>query len=301
MNGFSGVIVPTVTPFKEDLSLDLDALRWLISFLSESKVDGIFVNSTTGEFVHLTEDEMMEITEVSLDATEGPKIISGISANRTEKVISLGKKMKDLGVDGAVLMPPFFFRLKEDWLLHHFTRIANSVDIPLIIYNIPSLTGNDIPISVYVKLAEEFSNVVGAKVTKDSVTYIRNLIRRVKEVRPDFSVLTGMDDHLLNTLALGGDGGIMALANVAPQIHVSILRSWRSGDIKEAVASFRKLASLARIYDFTTSFPTAIKTALSILGAPVKELCRHPLMVESAEARSKVREVLEEMELTLSP
>lgn len=301
MNGFSGVIVPMVTPFNEDLSLDLEALKWLFSFLSEREVDGIFVNSTTGEFVHLTKDEMMEITRVGLDAAEGPKIIPGISANYTEEAISLGKEMKNLGVDGAVVMPPFFFKLKEDWLLNHFTRIADSVDIPLIIYNIPSLTGNDIPVSVYVRLAEEFSNIVGAKITKDSISYMRDLIMRVKGIRRDFSVFTGIDDHLLNTLALGGDGGIVALANVAPQIHVSILRSWISGNLRGAVESFRKLASLTRIYDFASSFPTAIKTALSILGAPVKEVCRPPLMVESAEARAEIRKVLEETGVSLNP
>ncbi len=299
MKGFSGVIVPMITPFSEDLSIDVEALRWLVSFLSERGVDGIFVNSTTGEFVHLRRDEMLDIVRISLDVAEGPKIMPGISSNFTEEAISLGREMKDLGVDGAVVMPPYFFKLKEDWLLHHFSRIANSLDLPLIIYNIPSLTGNDIPVSVYVRLAEEFSNVVGAKITKDSVSYMRSLVVRVKSVRSDFSVLTGMDDHLLNTLALGGDGGIMALANVAPEIHLSIHRSWITGDLRGAVEGFRKLASLARIYDFASSFPTAIKTALSILGAPVKEVCRPPLMVESAEVRAKIREVLEEVGVSI--
>ncbi len=293
------MIVPTVTPFSEDLSVDLEALRWLISFLDERGVDGIFVNSTTGEFVHLRREEALEIVRASLDTAEGAKVISGIGSNYTDEVISLGREVGDLGVDGVVVMPPYFFKLRDDWLFHHLGRIANSLDLPIIIYNVPSLTGNDIPVSVYLRLAEEFSNVVGAKVTKDSISYMRNLIVRVKSVRPDFTVLTGMDDHLLNTLALGGDGGIMALANVAPRIHLSITRAWAEGDLMTAVKEFRRLASLARIYDHASSFPTAIKTALSIMGAPIKEICRPPLMAESAEARTRIREVLEELGISI--
>ncbi len=299
MNAFSGVIVPMITPFNEDFSLDIEGIRWLVSFLSEKGVHGLFVNSTTGEFVHLRHDEVINLVKVTLDTANGPKILPGITSNYTEEAISLGKEMKDLGVDGVVVAPPYFFKLKEDKLYHHFSKIANEVDLPIIVYNIPSLTGNDIPISVYAKLAQEYSNIVGAKVSKDSVSYIRSLISRVKAVRQDFSVLTGMDDHLLNVLALGGDGGIMALANIAPQLHLSVYNSWISGRLDDAVSSFRKLANLARIYDIASSFPTAIKTALSILGSPVKEVYRSPLAMEPAEVRAKIREVLEEVSISL--
>ncbi len=288
-----------ITPFSEDFSLDVEGIRWLVAYLSEKGVHGLFVNSTTGEFVHLSHEEAIDLVKVTLDAVKGPKVLPGISSNFTYDAVSLGREMKDLGVDGVVVTPPYFFRLREDWLYHHFSRIANEVDLPIIIYNIPSLTGNDIPVSVYVKLAQEFSNVVGAKVTKDSIAYMRTLIGRVKSVRPDFSVLTGMDDHLLNTLAMGGDGGIMALANVAPQLHLGVYRSWIGNSMTEALKYFRKLVKLTRIYDFASSFPTAIKTALSLLGAPVKEVCRPPLMTEPVEVRVKIREVLEEVGISL--
>ncbi len=299
MDAFSGVIVPMITPFNEDFSLDMEGIRWLVSFLSEKGVHGLFVNSTTGEFVHLKHDEIVNLVKTTLDLASGPKVLPGITSNYTGEVISLGREMKDLGADGVIVAPPYFFKLKEDRLHYHFSRIANEVDLPIIIYNIPSLTGNDIPVSVYVKLAQEFSNVVGAKISKDSVSYIRALISRVKAVRKDFSVLTGMDDHLLNVLALGGDGGIMALANVAPQLHLSVYNSWNSGKLDDAVKSFRRLANLARIYDLASSFPTAIKTALSILGSPIKEVYRPPLTMEPAEVRAKIRDVLEEVNISL--
>ncbi len=295
---FSGVIVPMITPFKEDLSLDLDAARWLAKRLADSQVSGVFPYSTTGEFVHLKEEEGLRLVEAVLDEVGGRvKVIPGISSNDTERAIEMGKEMKNLGADGVIATPPFFFKLREDNLCLHFSRIAERVDLPLIIYNIPSLTGNMIPVSVYRRLAAEHSGVAGAKVTYDSVTYMRNLILEVKSVRRDFSVLTGLDDHLLNVLAMGGDGGIMACANFAPEIHVGIYRAFMEGDLKRAVELHRRLINVVRVYDVASSFPTAIKTALFLMRTPVKPYVRPPLMKEPEEVVESMRRILSSAKL----
>ncbi len=295
---FSGVIVPMITPFEEDLSLDLDAARWLARWLADSQVSGIFPYSTTGEFVHLKEEEGLRLVEAVLDEVGGRvKVIPGISSNDTERAIELGRKMKDLGVDGVIATPPFFFKLKEDHLYLHFSRIAERVDLPLIVYNIPSLTGNMVPVNVYRRLVSEHSGVVGAKVTYDSVAYMRNLILEVKSIRKDFSVLTGLDDHLLNVLAMGGDGGIMACANFAPEIHVGIYRAFMEGDLERAVELHRRLMKVVRVYDVASSFPTAIKTALSLMGTPIKPYVRPPLIEEPEEVVESIRRILHSAEV----
>ncbi|RLG47967.1 MAG: dihydrodipicolinate synthase family protein, partial [Thermoproteota archaeon] len=237
-----GVVVPLVTPFRRDLSIDFDAVRWLVRRQAEAGVSGIFPYSTTGEFVHLTPDEGVELTRVVLEEVGGRvQVLPGIGANCTDASVELGLRMRNLGADGVIALPPFFFKPSREGLRLHFSRIAERVDLPVIVYNIPSATGVNIPVDLYAELAEEHSNVVGAKVTYDSVSYLRRLIQTVREVRRDFSVLTGMDDLLLANLALGGDGGIMALANVAPQIHVSVWRAWEEGDLARAVSEFRRL------------------------------------------------------------
>lgn len=295
---FYGVIVPFITPFNKDLSIDFDAVRWLVKYQVKGGVNGIFPYSTTGEFVHLTMDEGVKLVEAVLEEVDGKVwVIPGISANCTEHSIKLGRKMRDLGVDGAIITPPYFFKVGGERLKLHFSKVAEKVDLPIIVYNIPMTTGINIPVDLYVKLVEEHENIVGAKVTYDSVSYLRRLIRRVKAVRKDFAVLTGLDDQLMNTLLMGGDGGIMALANVAPKIHVEVFKAWINGDLSAAYIAFKKLLKLVEIYDVATSFPTSVKTALKVLGAPVKHYVRPPLTPETHEVEEKVRKILEEVGL----
>ncbi|MHA1617624.1 MAG: dihydrodipicolinate synthase family protein [Candidatus Njordarchaeales archaeon] len=295
---FHGVIVPMITPFKKDYSIDFEALKWLTEFLMRKGVHGLFPYSTTGEFVHLKPGEGIKIVETVLEeAKNSVKIIPGISSNTTLECIELGKKMEDLGVDGVIATPPFFFKLKTKHLIEHFSGIASRLSLPIIVYNIPSLTGNPIPVEVYEKLAKEHSNIAGAKITYDSVSYLRNLIIALKEVRKDFSILTGLDDMFLYTLLIGGDGGIMACANFAPQIHVELYNAYRNGEYEKAIGLSRKLAKLARIYDYASSFPSAIKTAFKILGTPVKPVVRPPLTPEPSEVEEKIRMILTELGL----
>ncbi len=298
---FLGVITPFITPFNEKLELDLDAARWLARYQAKNGVHGIFPNSTTGEFVHLSSEEAQKLVEVILEEV-GSRVwvIPGISANATHHCIALGKKFKDMGVHGVVVTPPFFFKLSIEGLYKHFSMVAQNLDIPIIVYNIPPLTGVNIPIELYVKLAEEYSNIVAAKVTFESFPYIRKLILEVKSIRKDFAVLTGLDEMLLPVLMMGGDGGIMALANAVPQLHRAIYDSYLAGDLTKAVEEYRKLLKLVKIYDITTSFPSGIKALLSVLGAPVKPFVRPPLLPESSETIKEIAKIVDELGLKLS-
>ena len=295
---FYGIITPFITPFKENLSLDLDAIRWLARYQAEHGVHGIFPNSTTGEFVHLTRDEAVTITKVVLEEVSGKVwVIPGISTNCTEHSIELGKIFKDLGVDGVVITPPFFFKISGKRLKLHFSKVAEKIDLPIIVYNIPITTGINIPIELYVELAKEYNNIVAAKITYDSFTYFRKLIMEIKSIRKDFAVLTGIDDLLLPVLMMGGDGGIMALANVAPWIHREIFDSWKEGDLERAFKAWHRLLKLVKIYDVATSFPTSVKTALKVIGAPVKPFVRPPLTPEEPEVEEKIRSILKDLDI----
>jgi len=290
---FYGVIVPFVTPFREDLSLDLDAARWLARYQVERGAHGVFPNSTTGEFVHLSRDEAILLTRVVLEEVGGRAwVIPGVSANHTEDCVQLGRVFRDIGVHGIIATPPFFFKVSGERLKLHFVRILERVDLPLVIYNIPATTGINIPVSLYVELAREYSNAVGAKVTYESFTYIRQLTQEVKAVRRDFAVLTGLDDMLLPVLMMGGDGGIMALANAVPQLHREVYDAYVSGDLARALDAWRKLLRLVRVYDYATSYPTAVKTLLRVLNTPVRPYVRPPLTPEGPEVEERIRGVV---------
>ncbi|RLE72942.1 MAG: 4-hydroxy-tetrahydrodipicolinate synthase [Thermoprotei archaeon] len=293
---FYGVIAPFITPFDEDLSIDVEAVRWLARYQAEKGVHGIFPNSTTGEFVHLKKEESVKIARIVLEEVGGRVwVIPGISSNCTEHSIELGREFQDMGVDGVVVTPPYFFKVAGERLKLHFSKIAEKVDLPIIVYNIPSTTGINIPVELYTELAEEYSNIAGAKVTYDNLNYFRKLIVKVKAVRKDFTVLTGVDYLLLPVLMIGGDGGIMALANVAPQIHRAVYDAWIHGDIVKAYEEYKKLLKLVEIYDIATSFPTSVKTSLKVLGAPVKPYVRPPLTAEPPENEEKIKSILNEL------
>jgi len=295
---FKGVIVPMITPFKHDFSIDFEGLRWLTTFLVKNGVHGLFPYSTTGEFVHLKPDEGIKIVETVMDAANGKvKIIPGISSNSTLECIELGKKMEDLGVDGVITTPPFFFKLNDKQMFEHFSLIAQKLSIPIIVYNIPSLTGNPIPVKTYEKLAKEYDSIAGAKVTYDSATYLHDLILTMKTIRKDFSVLTGLDNMFLYTLIMGGDGGIMACANFAPQIHVELYESFNKGDYGKAFQLHKKLAKLVKVYSYASSFPSAIKTVHKIIGSPIKPVSRPPITTEPLEVEDNIRSLLKELEL----
>jgi 4-hydroxy-tetrahydrodipicolinate synthase len=287
-----GVVVPMVTPYASDFSLDLEATRWLSSNLSSRGVAGIFVNSSVGEFVHLSRDEVIKLTRQVIEAKGGGvKVMGGVSANYTEDAVSLGKALVDVGVDAIVATTPFYFKVGPEALIRHFSIIADKVDVPLIIYNIPIFTGIEIPLSVYVKLLEH-QNVVGTKVTVDSLDYMRRLVLRLKPIRRDFSIMTGFDDYLLPLLLMGGDGGVMGLANAVPQVHLSVYRSWKEGKLREASEEWRKLLSLERIYDHCGSYTASIKGALEVLGTPVKRYVREPLVPCGEEEERSIGEIL---------
>ncbi len=297
---FHGVIVPLITPFKDDYSIDFGATRWLIRRLVEKGVHGIFPYSTTGEFVHLKPEEGVELVKTVMEEVAGRAyVIPGISANCTEHSIEMGLNLKDLGVDGVIVTPPYFFNVGREGLKLHFARIAEKIDLPIIVYNIPSTTGINIPIETYVELAEEYSNIVGAKVTYSNLSYLRKLIQDVKDVRRDFSILTGLDEYFLYTLMIGGDGGIMALANIAPQIHIEIYNAWIKGDFTKAYREFKNLLELVKIYDVATSYPTAIKTTLKVLNTPIKPYVRPPLTLEKQEVEEEIKKIISRLRITL--
>jgi 4-hydroxy-tetrahydrodipicolinate synthase len=297
---FYGVISPFITPFREDFSIDVEGVKWLARYQVERGVHGIFPNSTTGEFVHLTRDEAILITRIVIEEV-GDKawVIPGISANYTEDSVNLGRIFRDMGVSGVIVTPPYFFKISAEKLKLHFSTILEKLDLPVIIYNIPATTGINIPINLYLELIREYSNLVGAKITYENFTYFRQLIQVVKGEKKDFAVLTGLDELLLPVLMMGGDGGIMALANVAPQIHRSIYNAFIKGDLRKALEEWHKLLKLVRVYDYASSFPTAIKTLLKVLNAPIKPYPRPPLTLEKLEVEEKIREIVRELNLTL--
>ncbi|AEK72429.1 dihydrodipicolinate synthase [Thermococcus sp. 4557] len=289
-----GVVVPLVTPFNEDYSIDFPALEEHIEFLQKVGVHGIFINATTGEFTSLSLNERKLLAERGRELVKSAFYLVGTASSNTFEVVELTKHAQDIGADYVVIAPPYYCPLNDDALFAHYSTVAESTDIPIILYNIPSCA-NPLSVSLIKRLALEYSNISGVKETIDSVNHVRDVILEVKGERKDFMVFTGLDQHFLNTLVLGGDGGIMACANFAPEVHLALWKTFQEKRFEDAFEHARRLAKLSRVYDVASSFGSAIKLAMSLRGFSIKPILRPPYMMDGDEVRENIRKLLAEV------
>jgi 4-hydroxy-tetrahydrodipicolinate synthase len=289
---FRGIITPMITPFNKNYEIDFVGVEWLINHLVRGGVDGVFPNSTTGESVSLSLDEKKKLIGRVVELVNGrTKVLPGIGGNTTLEVLELGKFARDVGVDGGIIITPYFFKPTPEELKKHYGKIAESLDMPLFIYHFPALTGVSLPVQTVKELAREYSNIAGIKITHDSLIYLKQVVWEVKEVRKDFSVFSGLDQYFLINLMIGGDGGVVALSNLAPKLHRSIYDAWLSGDIAKSYSLYMKLLKLSKLIESGTSTIAAIKAALASVGAPIEPVLRPPL---SEEKKEPERELLKE-------
>ena len=294
-----GVIVPLITPFKKDLSIDFEGLKWLLNRLAEAGVDGVFPSSSTGEFVHLSMEEIKELNRFTVECVGGRvKVFPGATANSTDHVLEIIEAAYDAGADGVIVAPPFYFRPGHEVLWRHYSLIAEKSKLPVILYNNPAITGIVIPVEVVAKLAKEYSSVIGIKVTYDSIKYLMRVIDEVKGVRKDFAVLTGSAYLILPTLMFGGDGAVAALANVYPKTLKELHRKWASGDYSAATRAYSRVLELSRLYTIHDNIGAAIKALLHLAGAPILPHVRPPLATPDTEA---LKEFLKKYPIELAP
>ena len=289
-----GVIVPLVMPFNEDYSVDVPVLEEHVEFLQTVGVHGIFINATTGEFTSLGIGERKFLAEKGRELVNSTFYLVGTASSNTFEVVELTKHAQDIGADYVVIAPPHYCPLNDDALFRHYSMVAEKTDIPIILYNIPSCA-NPLSISLIKRLALEYSNIAGVKETIDSVNHVRDVILEVKGERKDFRVFTGLDQHFLNTLILGGDGGIMACANFAPEVHLALYRAFQEKRFEEAFEHARRLAKLSKIYDLASSFGSAIKLAMSLRGFSIKPVLRPPYQMDGEDVKEGIRKLLAEV------
>ncbi len=293
MKKFSGIIPPVSSTFHRDGPLDKKAMREVADFLINKGVDGLFYLGTGGEFSQMNTAQRMALAEEAVTIVDGRvPVLIGVGSPSTDEAVKLAQHAQAYGADGIVAINPYYWKVAPRNLDDYYQQIARSVTLPVILYNFPDLTGQDLTPETVTRLALQNENIVGIKDTIDSVGHLRTMINTVKSVRPSFSVFCGYDDHLLNTMLLGGDGAITASANFAPELSVGIYRAWREGDLATAATLNKKLLQLPAIYALETPFVSLIKYSMQCVGLPVETYCLPPILEASEEAKDKVHVLL---------
>ncbi len=290
---FTGLMPAMVTPFDKREEVDLQATEAVIERLIEARVDGIVALGSTGEFSHLTGEERKRFAEeVTKIVARRVTLIIGAGASGTTEAVELARHAERAGVDGVIVVPPFYWKVGEEALFKHFASVAESVDIPVLIYNFPMLTGIDLSPGLVARVATECPNVAGLKDTVAEYSHIVSVLQEVKPIRLDFSVLAGFEDQILPGLLAGADGAISGLANVAPELLVGLIRAFDQGELQKVAELHGRILSLMALGALSDPPIGAIKLAMNKLGVPISPTVRGPALPAPDEAHEKIEGVL---------
>jgi len=287
-----------VTPFDERGEVDLAATEAVVERFIEAGVDGISPLGSTGESSHLTGDERKHfIEEVTKIVAGRVPLVVGVGAAGTREAVELARHAEGVGVDAVLIVSPFYWKVGEEGLFRHFAAVAEAVEIPVLIYNLPMLTGIDLSPSLIARIAAECPNVSGLKDTVTEYFHTVGVLREVKRVRPDFSVLSGWEDLILPSLLAGANGSICAFANVAPELFVNLVRCARDGDLERAAELHRRVLTLVTLGAYSDPPISAIKLSMKILGVPISPTVRGPALPVPEGAHENIEGVLRDVGL----
>jgi 4-hydroxy-tetrahydrodipicolinate synthase len=288
---FIGAITALVTPFK-DGKLDVNALKKLIEFQIKKGINGIVPCGTTGEAPTLSYDEHKKVIELTVKyVKKRVPVIAGTGANSTDEAIELTEFAKKVGADGALLVCPYYNKPSQDGLYRHFKKIAENIDIPIILYNIPGRTGINMLPDTIVKLSK-IPNIVGIKEASGSLEQVTEIIKGTDK---NFVVLSGDDALTLPMLALGGKGVISVASNIIPDKITQMVTNYLNNKVESARKIHYEFYDLMKALFIETN-PVPVKTAMGMMKMIEPEV-RLPLC-EMAEANlNKLKSVLQKYKL----
>lgn len=295
---FSGIIPPVSTLFTAEGQLDKSSTAALIDDMIHAGVDGLFFLGSGGEFSQLNADERKAIAEFAIEhVNHRVPVLIGTGGTNARETIELSQHAQREGADGIVVINPYYWKVSEQNLIRYYQQVAASVTLPVILYNFPALTGQDLTPALVKTLADTCANIVGIKDTIDSVAHLRSMIQTVKGAHPHFTVLCGYDDHLFNTLLLGGDGAISASGNFAPQVSVKLLQAFRDGDLAQAAQYHQTMLQIPQMYLLDTPFVNVIKEAISLCVRPISTYVLPPASPLDESRKAQLKSLLQQLKL----
>lgn len=293
MSLFKGAGVALVTPFCEDNSVNYEELTRIIEFQITNDTDALIVAGTTGEPSTMTEEERLSVIAHAVKITNGRiPVIAGSGGNCTENVISFSKKCQDIGVDGLLVVTPYYNKCTQNGLYEHYKMVAEAVSLPIIMYNVPSRTGINMLPATAARLGKEVENIVAMKEASGDITQVADLI---KLSEGSLDIYSGNDDQIVPILSLGGSGVISVLSNIAPKDTHDMVMSYLDGDVKRAAELQLKYLDVVHAL-FCEVNPIPVKKALEYRGFATKVL-RRPLTEMEEVNAMRLKTEMDKIEL----
>ncbi len=289
---FTGAAVAIVTPMYDDGSINFDELGRLIDFNIENGTDAIVICGTTGESATMTDDEHIECIRFAVERTaKRVPVIAGTGSNHTEYAVNLSKKAQELGADALLCVTPYYNKTSQAGLIAHFTAVANAVELPIILYSVPSRTGVNITPETCLALSK-VPNIVAIKEASGNISQIAKIAALCGD---DLAIYSGNDDQIVPVMSLGGKGVISVLSNCMPKETHDIAQLCLDGDYKTANEKFLKVLDFANTL-FCDVNPIPVKEALNMMGFNAGG-CRLPLVPMSDSNKALLRVSMQKLSL----
>jgi 4-hydroxy-tetrahydrodipicolinate synthase len=289
---FKGSLVALITPMRQDGSVDEKAYAEFVDWQIKEGTHGVVPVGTTGESPTLSHAEHRRVVEIAIEVAAGRvPVIAGAGSNSTEEAIALTRHAKEAGADAALVVTPYYNKPTQEGMFLHYTAIADAVDLPIIIYNIPPRSVVDMSVETMARLAKH-RNIIGVK---DATANLTRPLHTRRTCGADFRQLSGEDHTALSFNAAGGHGCISVTANVAPRLCSQMQAAWAEGRLADAMAIQDRLVPLHDAM-FTETSPGPVKYAASLLGK-TSERCRLPLAPLMEPTRGRVKAAMTEVGL----
>jgi len=291
---FEGVLPAIITPFDSNGNVDFDALRDVVHFQIEGGVHGFFACGTVGEGVLMSIEQRKAVAEAIVREAKGRvPVIVHVGTTNTSESVELARHAEQIGAEAVGAVTPFFFKPDIEGLRMHYQSIAEAVNIPVFVYNIPRMTGFNITAEIFRKLCM-IEGVAGIKDSSGNLSQIQEIIETAPK---PITVINGADDIFLAVLIAGASAEISGTANVAPELLVEIYESYKEGDLRKALKLQRKLNALKRVlYEIGSSNVSSIKAALEMRGVKAG-VPKKPLRPLNSEELSRLKDKLSALNL----
>jgi len=292
MKNFGEVLTAMVTPFDENLQINLDKTRELATYLVDNGSDGLVVLGTTGEVPTLTFDEKVKVLEAVVDEVgDRAVIIAGTGSYSTEASIKMTEKAEEIGVDGIMLVTPYYNKPPQAGLFNHFKMIADRTSLPILLYNVPGRTSRNIDPDTVFKLSQ-VENIIAIKEASGNIDQVATLTRILPE---EFSVYSGEDNLTLPVLSVGGQGIISVASHLVGNDIKKMITEFKKGNLNEAIQMNKNLGKIFKAI-FVTTNPIPVKAALNLLGMEVGSV-RPPLIEANQLEAEFLVDILKEFKL----
>lgn len=297
MSIFKGSGVALITPFKNDLSVDYDSLHRLINFHLDNNTDAIIICGTTGEASTLEDYEHLKVIDYCIKKVKGNiPVIAGTGSNNTFHASWMSKEAEKLGADGLLLVTPYYNKATQKGLEKHYETISNVVDIPILLYNVPSRTGLNMEPETIVNIVEKCENIVGIKEASGNINQVKQTIELSKQKGIKIDLYSGNDDDVISVLNEGGIGVISVCANVVPKRTHDMVYRYIDGDIKSALELQRKNKELSSTL-FSEVNPIPVKNACYNMDLIENDNLRLPLTRITKENEEKLVKIMKKQKL----